>query len=127
MSRYLVKKQRKTYSLIFSIVLYSLYPIFMSSLYSFILYILQSTSFPNFISSVYNILLFRSLFPFSAYSLFCYLFSQSVSLTQYVVLCVRLPVCLFQLASGGVLLTILRSNIVGEYRRVFYNSPGTKN
>ena len=59
-----------------------------------------------------------------------YLFSQSVSLTQYVVLCVRLPfclpVCLFQLASGEVSLTILLSNIVGEYCRVFYDSLGPK-
>ena len=37
------------------------------------------------------------------------------------------PVCLFQLASGEVLLTILTSNIVGEYRRVFYNYPGPNN
>ena len=51
-----------------------------------------------------------------------YFFSQSVSLTQYVVLSVRL----FQLASGEVSLTILMSNIVGEYRRVFYNYPGQK-
>ena len=40
---------------------------------------------------------------------------------------VCLPVCLFQLASGEVSLTILMSNIVGEYRRVFYNYPGPKN
>ena len=38
-----------------------------------------------------------------------------------------LPACLFQLASGEVSLTILTSNIVGEYRRVFYNYPGPKN
>ena len=37
-----------------------------------------------------------------------------------------LSVCLFQLASGEVSLTILTSNIIGEYRRVFYNYPGTK-
>ena len=62
-------------------------------------------------------------------------FSQSFSLTQYVVLTVRLSACLpaclpvrpFQLASWEVLLTILMSNIVGEYRRVFYNYPGPKN
>ena len=51
------------------------------------------------------------------------IFSQSVSLTQYVVLSVRLSACLFQLASGEVSLTILTSTIVGEYRRVFYNYP----
>ena len=34
--------------------------------------------------------------------------------------------CLFQLAAGEVSLTILTSNMVGEYRRVFYNYPGTK-
>ena len=37
------------------------------------------------------------------------------------------PVCLFQLASGEVSLTILTSTIVGEYRRVFNNYPGPKN
>ena len=42
------------------------------------------------------------------YNEFPNFFSQSVSLTQYVVLCVRL----FQLASGEVSLTILSSNIV---------------
>ena len=31
-----------------------------------------------------------------------------------------------RLASGEVSLTILMSTIVGEYRRVFYNYPGTK-
>ena len=45
----------------------------------------------------------------------------------WVCLSVCLPVCLFQLASGDVSLTILTSNIVGEYRRVFYNYPGPKN
>ena len=54
-------------------------------------------------------------------------FSQSVSLTQYVVLFVHSPVCLFQLASGEVSLTLLMSNIVGEYRRMFYVYPGLKN
>ena len=34
---------------------------------------------------------------------------------------------LFQLASGEVSLTILTSNIVGEYRRVFHNYPVPKN
>ena len=34
---------------------------------------------------------------------------------------------LFQLASGDVLLTILTSTIVWEYRRVFNNYPGPKN
>ena len=38
-----------------------------------------------------------------------------------------MPVCLLQLASGEVSLTILTSNNVGEYRRVFYNYPGPKN
>ena len=63
------------------------------------------------------------------------LFSQSVSLTQYVVLCACPPVCLpvcvsaclFQLASGELSLTVLKSYIVGEYFRVFYNYPGPKN
>ena len=41
-------------------------------------------------------------------------------------LSVCLPARLFQLASGEVLLTILTSTIVGEYRRVFYNYPGQK-
>ena len=40
---------------------------------------------------------------------------------------IGLPVCLFQLASGEVLLSMLMSNIVGEYRRAFNNYPGTKN
>ena len=44
---------------------------------------------------------------------------------------IGLPVCLsirlFQLASVEVSLTILMSNIVGEYRRVFCNYLGTKN
>ena len=39
---------------------------------------------------------------------------------------VRLSARLFQLASGEVLLTILTSNIVGEYCRAFYNYPGPK-
>ena len=43
---------------------------------------------------------------------------------------IGLPVCLsirlFQLASVEVSLTILMSNIVGEYPGVFYNYPGTK-
>ena len=53
------------------------------------------------------------------------LFSQNVSLTQYVVLSVCHPVCL-SVRSREVLLTILLSNIVGDYRRVFYNYPGPK-
>ena len=47
------------------------------------------------------------------------IFSQSVSLTQYVVLFFCPPVCLSQLASGEFSLTILTLTIVGEYRRVF--------
>ena len=43
--------------------------------------------------------------------------------SQYTGLPVRLPVCLFQLASGEVLLTIRTSNIVGEYCGVFYPDP----
>ena len=39
----------------------------------------------------------------------------------------RPPVCLLQLASGEVSLTILTSTIVGEYRRVFNNYPDPKN
>ena len=54
------------------------------------------------------------------------IFSQSVSLTQYVVFSICLSVRPFQLASGEVSLTILMSNIVGEYCRVFYNYPGPK-
>ena len=54
-----------------------------------------------------------------------------VRLTQYMVFSVCPPVCLsfclFQLASGEVSLTILLSNIVGEYRRVFFNYPEPKN
>ena len=38
----------------------------------------------------------------------------------------RPPVCLFQLASGEVSLTILTPSIIGEYCRVFYNNPGPK-
>ena len=37
------------------------------------------------------------------------------------------PARLFRLASGELSLTIVTSNIVGEYRRVFYNYPGPKN
>ena len=51
--------------------------------------------------------------------------SQHIGLP--VCLSARLSVCLFQLASGEVLLTILTSTIVGEYRRVFNNYPGPKN
>ena len=40
---------------------------------------------------------------------------------------IGLPVRLFKLASGEVSLTILTSNNVGEYHRVFYNYPGPKN
>ena len=51
--------------------------------------------------------------------------SQYIGLPACLPVC--LSVCLFQLASGEVSLTILRSTIVGEYRRVFYNYPGPTN
>ena len=51
------------------------------------------------------------------------IFSKSVSLTQYVVLSIWMPTCLFQLAAVQV--TTLTSILVGEYCRVFY--PGPKN
>ena len=47
--------------------------------------------------------------------------------SQYTGLSACPPACLFQLASREVSLTIVMSNIVGEYRRVFYNYPGPKN
>ena len=50
----------------------------------------------------------------------------SLYLVLSVCLSACLPVCLFQLASGEVSLTILMSNIVGEYHEVFFNYPGTK-
>ena len=54
------------------------------------------------------------------------LFSQSVSLTNYIRGSVRPPACLLQLASWEVLVTIQTSTNVGVYRRVFYNYPGPK-
>ena len=48
-----------------------------------------------------------------------YLFSQSVTLTQYLVLSACLSVRPFQLASGEILLTILLSNNVRKCSRVF--------
>ena len=52
---------------------------------------------------------------------------QSKSLILFSRGSVRPPACLLQLASWEVLLTILTSNIVGEYCRMFYNYPGAKN
>ena len=61
----------------------------------------------------------------------CHILRPSLPTHRFTCLSARLPVCLpvclFQLPSGEVLLTILTSTIVGKYRRVFNNYPHPKN
>ena len=80
-----------------------------------VVFIFKPYSFFQVIFLFWVILIFEGVFIFGG------------AASQYTGLSARPSACQFQLASGEVLLTILTSTIVGEYRGVFYNYPGAKN
>ena len=73
-------------------------------------------------SSFFSTLLKKLILPLSLSTSF---WRHCLPTHRFACLSVRLSARLFQLASGEVLFTILTSNIVGKYPRVFYNYPGT--